>query len=168
MTVSGERSRRSAATLALTGAILLLGAAMARPAQAETKEFYISTVHLDGNTGLTASADHPAEPFPTEATPAGGGVILSKPNDAGNWRMRVFTFHPAQVLVHQGDDVKLTFVGVQGVAFKIKVDGIAEQIALKRGEVRSVTVKADKPGTIAYASADRLPSMRGEIVVLPK
>jgi hypothetical protein len=57
---------------------------------------------------------------------------------------------------------------MQGPAHRIKVDDVAQEIALKRGEVRSVTVKADKPGTIAYTSLDRLPSMRGEIVVLPR
>lgn len=155
------------AARALGLALLALGLS-AGAARAESKEFYISTVHLDGNTALTAGADHPAEPFPASTVPAGGGMILSKPSDAGNWRMRVFTFHPAQLVVRQGDEVTLHFVGVQGVAHKIKVDGVAEELAIKRGEMKSVTVKADKPGTIAYVSTERQPSMRGEIVVLAK
>ena len=153
-------------TLAL--ALGLMAAVAAAPATAEPREYVIVTVHVDGNTGLTASADHPAEAFPQEPMPPGGGLILTKPNDEGKWRMRAFVFQPAQIVVRQGDEVKLTFVAVQGPAHKIKVDGVAEEIALKRGELRSVTVKADKPGTIAYAGIGRMPSMRGEIVVLPK
>jgi plastocyanin len=82
--------------------------------------------------------------------------------------MRAFLFQPAQVTVRQGDEVKLTFIGVQGPVHKIKVEGVAEEIVLKRGEIRSVTVKADKPGAIAFSSVERQPSMRGEIVVLAK
>ena len=149
-------------------ALGVLATGWAGPAAAETREFYIGTVHLDGNTGTTASADHPAEAFPDTAMPAGGGLILTKPNEAGNWRMRAFLFQPAQVLVRQGDEVKLTFVGVQGPVHKIKVEGVAEEIVLKRGEIRSVTLKADKPGVIAFSSVDRQPSMRGEVVVLAK
>lgn len=151
-------------------ALLALGvlAAGAVPAMAQTKEYFVATVHLDGNTGITASADHPAEAFPDKALPEGGGLLLTKPNADGKWRMRAFVFHPAQILVRQGDEVKLTFVGVQGPSHRIKVEGVAEEIALKRGEMRSVTVKANQPGTIAYSSVDRQPSMRGEIVVLAK
>jgi plastocyanin len=147
---------------------LALAALVAGPARAEPREYVIVTVHVDGNTGLTASADHPAEAFPAAPMPAGGGLILTKPNDDGKWRIRAFVFHPAQVIVRQGDEVKLTFVAVQGAAHKIKVDGVDEPIALKRGELRSVTLKADKPGTITYAGVDRMPSMRGEVIVLPK
>jgi len=151
---------------ALLAAGLLASVSM--PAVAQTREYFIATVHLDGNTGLTASADHPAEAFPEQAMPEGGGMLLTKPNADGKWRIRAFVFQPAQILVRQGDEVKLTFVGVQGPAHKIRVEGVAEEIALKRGETRSVTVKADKPGTIAYSSVDRQPSMRGEIVVLAR
>jgi plastocyanin len=155
-------------TKPLVMALALAMGLMAAPALAEPREYVIVTVHVDGNTGINASADHPAEAFPQEPMPPGGGMILTKPNADGKWRMRAFVFHPAQIVVRQGDEVKLTFVAVQGPAHKIKVDGVAGEIALKRGEFRSVTLKADKPGTIAYAGVDRLPSMRGEIVVLPK
>lgn len=167
MTMTIGRDEMMTAARALGGAAIALGL-LVGTARAESKEFYIATVHLDGNTGTTASADHPAEAFPAAAMPAGGGLILTSPNQDGKWRIRAFTFHPVQVLVRQGDEVKLTFVGVQGPSHKIKVDGVAEEIVVKRGEMRSVTVKADKPGTIAYVSTERQPSMRGEIVVLAK
>jgi plastocyanin len=164
---AGHDGLMTARCLALL-AVGALAAGWALPAQAETREFHIVTVHLDGHTGIAASADHPAEAFPETPMPPGGGLILTKPNADGKWRMRAFVFQPAQVIVRQGDEVKLTFVGSQGPMHKIKVDGVADEIVLKRGEIRSVTVKADKVGSISYVSVERMPSMRGEVVVLPK
>jgi plastocyanin len=131
------------------------------------KEVFVVTVHVDGNTGLQASAAHPAEAFPTAALPDGGGLVLTKPNADGQWRMRAFVFQPAQIVVEQGDVVGLNFVGVQGPSHRIAVEGVEEVLELKRGEVGRIEVQAKEPGTIRFASLDRLPSMQGEVVVLP-
>ena len=82
--------------------------------------------------------------------------------------MRAFVFQPAQIVVEQGDVVGLNFVGVQGPSHRIAVEGIEEVLELKRGEVGRIEVQAKEPGTIRFASLDRLPSMQGEIVVLPR
>lgn len=171
-----------AAAAVLAGAALLAqaGSAVAEPqaplqlaqyAQAAlgaAQEFYVVTVHIDGNTTVKGDASHPAEAFPTMALPGGGGLQLTKPDEAGAWRVRSFVFHPAQIIVRQGDRVTLHFVGVQGPSHRIKVDGVAEEIKLARGEIKSASLVADKVGTIDYMSLDRLPSMRGQIVVLPR
>jgi plastocyanin len=140
----------------------------AAPAVTGERHFHIATVHLDGNTGLTATAAHPAEAFPTAAMPAGGGLLLSPPDAAGAWRMRAFLFQPAQLVIREGETVKLSFVGVQGPVHRIQVEGQGEPFTLQRGEVRTITLTADRPGIIAYRSLDRLPSMTGEILVLPR
>lgn len=166
--------------MGLVGLVALAGAAQAQTYQPGTntpamafvptaaREFWIATVHLDGNTGTQASADHPAEAFPTAAMPAGGGLLLTQPNAEGKWRMRAFVFQPAQIFVETGQTVVLHFVGVQGPSHRIAVEGQGEPFTIKRGETKSVTLKPEAAGTIRYASLDRLPSMLGEIVVLPK
>lgn len=123
---------------------------------------------MSPQVGITATAAHPAEPFPGAAMPAGSGLLLTPPDAEGTWRMRAFVFQPAQIVVRQGDPVVLTFVGVQGPAHRIEVAGQGEPFTLRRGEIRTVRFTADRSGTIAYRSLDRLPSMTGEVLVLPR
>jgi hypothetical protein len=143
------------------------GSAAAQTA-ADAREVFIATVHLDGNANSEGDAKHPPEPFPANPPPAGGGLILTPPDGDGAWRMRAFLFEPRQVVVFQGNPVKLSFVGVQGPSHRIQVDGLSDVIDLKRGEVRTVTIPADTPGVIGFRSLDRLPSMQGSVVILPK
>jgi hypothetical protein len=132
------------------------------------RDVFIVTVHVDGNANVKGDASHPAEPFPADALPAGGGLSLTPPTDDGAWRMRTFVFEPRQVVVFQGDPVTLHFVGVQGPSHRIQIDGRSEIIELKRGEVKTVAVPAAAPGVIGFRSLDRLPSMQGSIIVLPR
>jgi len=139
------------------------------------REFYIATLHIDGRSGSKAQAPdptnffpHPAEEFPTAKLPGGGGLILKGPNEAGQWHMRAFEFSPAQIVVTEGDTVVLNFIGVQGPSHRIAVEGQADEIVVKRGETKSVELAAIKAGVIRFASLDRLPSMIGQILVLPR
>jgi len=139
------------------------------------REFFIATVHLDGRTGTNPQAadpanffPHPAEAFPANPLPAGGGLILKGPAESGAWQMRAFVFSPAQVVAVEGDTVVLNFVGAQGPSHRIAVEGEEGEFVLKRGETKSVMLKSVKAGVIRFASLDRLPSMAGHILVLPK
>ena len=130
--------------------------------------FYIATVHLDGNANVKGDAAHPPEAYPSAGMPDGGGLLLSEPDADGDWRIRSFAFHPAQIIVHEGEQVTLNFVGVQGPSHEIAIEGQDGIIELKRGEIRSVTLQVAEPGTIHFASLGRQPSMQGQILVLPK
>jgi plastocyanin len=132
------------------------------------KIFYIVTVHIDGKTNIKGDSNHPPEPFPAGSLPEGGGVILKKPDAQGNWKIRSFIFQPSQLFVYQGDKVTLNFLGVQGPSHRLSVDGHQDNIVLKRGEMKSVTLVAGKVGTISFRSIDRQPTMQGRIVILPK
>ena len=162
------------ALLALAGQAHAQGAssyAAAPAAEAkapEARHYHVVTVHLDGMTGLQATGAHPAEAFPTAPMPAGGGLLLRKPDAEGLWSVRAFVFQPSQIVVPAGAPVTLTFVDVQGVGFRIAIDGVAEPIAIHRGETRSVTLAADKPGSIRFRALDQAPSMVGEVLVLPQ
>ena len=146
------------------------GAATPAPAAVEpgTRHFHIVTVHLDGNANTRGDAAHPAEAFPAAVPPAGGGLLLRPPAPDGAWSVRAFVFHPSQVVVRQGDRVALTFVGVHGPSHRIAVDGREEVLTLRRGETATVTFTADRPGAGGFRSLDRMPSMAGEVLVLPR
>lgn len=135
---------------------------------APQKTFYIATVHLDGITSIYATGDHPAEPYPTSTLPSGGGFVIKKIDDKGGWKVRQFMFAPSQVVVHQGDQVTLNFVDVQGPEHMITVGGIAPEFDIHRGEMKTITFTADKVGTISFWCSMHEPNMRGEIVVLPR
>ena len=135
---------------------------------ADDREVFIGTVHLDGNGNVKGDAKHPAEPFPVNPLPPGGGLSLTPPAEDGAWRVRAFVFEPRQVVVFKGGPVKLNFVGVQGPSHRIQIDGQSEIVELKRGEVKTVTIPTDVPGAIGFRSLDRLPSMQGSVIVLPR
>ena len=135
---------------------------------AEVRDYYIKTVHIDGSTSTKGGADHKAEPFPTAPMPEGGGLVLSKPDEAGKWRMRAFAFEPAQIVVKAGEPIQLHFVGVQGMSHSIHVegDGVDERFTLTRGNMHTLDLTPLKAGIIKIECYDHKPSMRGEIVVL--
>jgi plastocyanin len=136
----------------------------------EVQDFYIKTVHLDGNTSTKGDADHKPEPFPSATLPDGGGLLLSKPDAEGKWRIRAFTFEPSQIVVKAGETIRLHFVGVQGTSHHISLEGegIDQKFALERGTMHTVELKPEKAGIIEIECYDHQPSMRGEIVVLPQ
>jgi hypothetical protein len=96
------------------------------------------------------------------------GPASVAPGAEGQWSMCAFMFSPAQVVVHQGERVALSFVDVQGPSFRIAVDGLAEPIAIRRGQIRTVVLEAARPGRITYRALDQQPSMSGEVLVLPR
>jgi len=141
------------------------------PNQSANKEFWIKTVHLDGFANLkgipTGPDPAPPEKFPNSTIPAGGGVKLTPPDKTGAWKFRVFTFEPSQIVVNQGDKVILHFADVQGAHYTIAVDGVGS-FPISRGQIHTVSFTADKVGIINYWSPDHMPSVVGQIVVLPR
>jgi plastocyanin len=151
---------------------------MANPNQSTSKEFWINTVHLDGNTNLDPGVKcdtcpqntplHPAEQPPANSTiPDGGGFRITEPNKVGAWDFRSFTFSPDQIVVNQGDKVTLHFIGVQGAHHAITVEGI-ETFELARGQIHTVSFVPNNPGSITYICHVHLPNMVGQVLVLPK
>ena len=148
------------------------------PNQSTNKEFWINTVHLDGNTNVHQGVKcdtcpqnnplHPAEQPPVNSTiPRGGGFRVTEPNKVGAWDFRSFTFSLPQIVVNQGDKVNLHFVGVQGAHHLISVEGV-DTFELVRGQIHTVSFVANTPGTITYICHVHLPNMVGQILVLPK
>ena len=160
------QSAKSNATTTATNTVVA-----SNPNQSTNKEFWIKTVHLDGFANLkgipTGPDPAPPEKFPNSTIPAGGGVKLTPPDKTGAWKFRVFTFEPSQIVVNQGDKVTLHFADVQGAHYTIAVDGVGS-FPISRGQIHTVSFTADKVGIINYRSPDHMPSVVGQIVVLPR
>jgi len=129
---------------------------------AEKRSFTIAAVEPKG------SATVDKEPFPTAALPAGAGYSLSKPDPTGRWEVDVYVFMPSQIIVNQGDDVTLNFVGINGMSHPTMIAGYDKSFLLKRGEVTAISFKADKAGVFSIDCGTHAPSMRAELIVLPQ
>ena len=149
------------------------------PSQSTDKEFWINTVHFDGNTNIHPGVKcdtcpqntplHPAEQPPANSTvPSGGGFRIVEPNKVGAWDFRSFSFSPDQIVVNQGDKVTLHFIGVQGAHHVITVDGLGAPFTLLRGQIHTVSFIANSPGIMNYVCHVHPPNMVGQILVLPK
>jgi hypothetical protein len=132
------------------------------PAAAEKRVFTIAAVEPKGNT----TADK--EPFPIEPLPTGGGYVLERPDQTGRWGVEVYVWQPSQIIVNQGDEVTLEFVGINGRSHPVTISGYGKSFNLKRGHVQRVTFTADKAGIFRFNCGAHMPSMTGELVVMPK
>lgn len=140
----------------------------AHAADSAVRDFYIVTVHHDGQTNLKGDATHKPEAFPQQPLNSTAGTWVKEPNDKGDWSVRAFVFDPAEVTVQQGDEVRLHFLGVHGGSHTIHVEGVAQPAVVKRGTEQVISFKAERPGLITFTCSDHPPSMRGQVVVLPK
>ena len=145
---------------AVGGQLACAGAAQSQ--SAEKRFFTIAAVEPRGG----ATVDR--EPFPTDALPSGGGYVMRQPDQTGRWEVSAYLWSPGQIVVNQGDEVVLDFVGINGAAHPTEIKGLGKTFTLKRGQVTRVEFKADKPGVYPVVCATHAPSMRGEIVVLPR
>lgn len=107
------------------------------------------------------------EPFPAPL-PDGSGYVLKKPDDKGRWEVAVYVFDPRQIIVDEGDEVTLEFVGINGASHPVTIEAYGQTFELKRGEVHKVTFVADKPGRHSIICASHVPTMVSELIVNPK
>jgi plastocyanin len=126
------------------------------------RTFYISTIRFDGTGNVTE------EPFPNSTLPAGEGLALSPPDEEGDWSIRMYAFDPSQIVVYEGDQVTLNFVGVNAEVHNITVNRYAEPFELHRGELKTVAFTAVTAGTIDFICQIHQPTMHGQIIVLPR
>lgn len=161
-------------------ALLGLTAGQAMAAGATVQGPGVSTVNLEQTLGpgkrhFTIAVIEPKggttvdkEAFPETALPEGGGYVLKAPNDVGRWEVSTYMFMPSQVIVNEGDEVTLEYVGVNGAEHPGRIEGYDVDFTVKRGQVTLVTFTADKAGVFQIHCPVHHPSMRGELIVLPR
>ena len=61
----------------------------------------------------------------------------------GRWEVSAYVWLPNQITVNQGDDVTLDFVGINGAAHPVTIQGYAKPFVVTRGATTKITFKAD-------------------------
>lgn len=153
-----RRLSRRAAT-ALTAVFLLQ---ISGPAHSAKRFFTIAAVEPKGGTTVDK------EPFPTAALPEGNGYVIKKPDQTGRWEVSAYVWQPSQIIVTEGDEVTLEFIGINGAEHPTTIVGYDKALVLKRGHVVRLEFTADKVGTFAIECSHHRPSMVGELIVVPK
>lgn len=144
---------------------LALGAFLLHPASgAAAAERHIIVTAVEPKGGANVEK----EPFPETPLPEGGGYVLKKPDDTGRWEIAAYVFEPRQIFVDEGDQVTLTFVGINGASHPTTIEAYGQVFELKRGHVQKVTFTADKPGRHSIVCATHQPTMTSELIVTPK
>lgn len=137
-------------------------AALPNTGQAEPRFFTVAAVEPKGGTTVDKEA------FPQGSLPPGGGYVLKKPDASGRWEVSTYVWMPAQIIVNQGDEVTLEFVGINGATHTTAIKGYDKSFVVKRGHTVRVAFKADKAGVFPIECASHKPSMVGELVVQPR
>jgi plastocyanin len=152
---------------AFAAAVLFLGpdVDLIAPSLAQTPErrfFTVAAVEPRGGANVGQ------EPFPAQGLPAGGGYVMKQPDQTGRWEVSTYFWMPSQIVVNEGDEVTLEFVGINGASHPTEIKGLEKTFTLQRGHVTRIEFTAERPGVYPVICHTHAPSMRGEIVVLPK
>ena len=148
-------------------AVLLAGlagaTAWASPAWAEKRSFTILAVEPKGGTTVDK------EPFPAGPLPPGGGYAIAQPDEkTRRWEVSAYVWLPSQIIVNEGDEVTLEFVGINGATHATTIAAFGQTFTLTRGQAHRVTFTADKAGIFGIVCSTHKPSMSGELIVMPK
>ena len=153
------RTCRYVTTTALLG--LSIVPALSIGAIAAQRTFTIAAYEAKG--GVTTDK----EPFPANPLPAGEGYTLKKPDANGRWEVSAYVWLPNQITVNQGDDVTLDFVGINGASHPVSIQGYGKPFVVTRGTTTRISFKAEKAGVFKIDCGLHMPTMTGELIVLP-
>mgnify|MGYP003394295011 CR=1 FL=1 len=142
----------------------LLGAtAWTSAAWAEKRFFTVLAVEPKGGATIDKEA------FPTATLPQGGGYVMAQPDPkTTRWEVSAYVWQPSQIIVNEGDEVTLEFVGINGAAHSTTIAAFGQSFVVKRGQAHRITFTADKAGVFGILCSTHKPSMSGELVVMPK
>ncbi len=114
---------------------------------AMTRTFYMEAVEPKG------SATVDKEPFPDVALPGGGGYALKEPNAEGKWEVETYVWSAKQIVVNQGDTVKLEILGVNGATHAGSIEGYVDSFVVERGKLTSLSFVAETAGVFKISCA---------------
>lgn len=124
------------------------------------------TIHMSA-VEYKGSAAVDKEPFPQQQPPTGGGYLL-KPPEQGQWQTSSYRFEPGYIVVTQGDEVELNIWGVNGAHHHTEIEGFGKTFVVRRGQMTTISFKADRAGIFRIVCHDHQPSMTAQLVVLAK
>lgn len=155
--------KRRFGVLAILLACVLGTTSWTNSASAEKRFFTILAVEPKGG----ATVDK--EPFPTSPLPSGGGYVIAQPDEkTGRWEVSAYIWQPSQIIVNEGDEVTLEFVGINGAAHPTSIAAFGQTFTVQRGHAHRVTFTADKVGIFGIVCSTHKPSMSGELIVMPR
>lgn len=143
-------------------ALVTVSCASASAPAATKRTIVMSAVEYKGSTEVAK------EPFPASPAPSGGGYQLKAPADGKTWENSTYRWEPGTIVVYQGDDVDLQIWGVNGAVHPGKIEGYDKTFSVKRGQLTSLSFKADKAGLFRILCDVHNPSMTGTLVVLAR
>src|SRR6266498_252352 len=115
--------------LAVLFASLTGATAWTSPAWAEKRFFTVLAVEQKGGTTVDK------EPFPTGPLPPGQGYVIAPPDEkTRRWEVSAYVWQPSQIIVNEGDEVTLEFVGINGAAHPTSIAAFDQTFAVKRGQ----------------------------------
>lgn len=143
-------------------ALMTVSCASASAPAATKRTIVMSAVEYKGSTEVAK------EPFPAASAPAGGGYKLVAAADGKTWENSTYRWEPGTVVVYQGDDVELQIWGVNGATHPSKIEGYDKTFTVKRGQLTTLSFKADRAGVFRILCDAHAPSMTGTLVVLAR
>lgn len=156
-------SKRCFAALAVLVAGLMGATGWTSTAWAEKRFFTVLAVEPKGGTTIEK------EPFPTSPLPPGGSYVIAQPDEkTRRWEVSAYVWLPSQIIVNEGDEVTLEFVGINGAAHPTSIAAFGQTFTVKRGHAHRVTFVADKAGIFGIVCSTHQPAMSGELIVMPK
>ena len=81
------------------------------------------------------------EPFPSGPLPAGGGYVIAKPDEkTQRWEVSAYVWLPSQIIVNQGDEVTMEFVGINGATHPTSIAAFGQTftVAARPGSPRDL------------------------------
>ena len=144
-------------------ALIGLSVALAVPTAANAAQRTFTIAAFEAKGGVTTDK----EPFPANPLPAGEGYTLKKPDAAGRWEVSAYVWLPNQITVNQGDDVVLDFVGINGAMHPVTIQEYGKPFVVTRGTTTRISFNADKTGVFKIDCGLHMPTMTGELIVLP-
>jgi plastocyanin len=159
-----DMAYRGWSRLRVVAAVLTASCVWALPASGQGAKRFFTIAAVEPKGGTTIDK----EPFPTASLPDGKGYIIKKPDHTGRWEVSTYVWQPSQIIVTEGDDVTLEFIGINGAEHPTTIVGYDKTLVLKRGHVIRIEFKADKVGTFKIVCSEHHPSMVGELIVMPR
>ena len=165
---SEEKTLRPATPPRVLAVIALLGLGLSACTtsagarlQPGDRTIYLAAIEPKGSTTVDT------EPFPDTPLPPGGGYVLEGPDDKGSWTVETYRWLPSEITVVEGDKVTLEILGVNGALHPSRIEGYDLKFDVKRGQLTTVTFRADKPGIFKVVCDVHGPAMTGSLIVLP-